>query len=119
MLMKNKLSKMSLLGNWHTEDIDSGQLKFSVFSTGSWSKKYAHSQSSYSVYFSVERSGKSYVQDIRAKLQITWCFFAKQKYGRATDLSIVTYQKVSDYSYDFQSILIKKGEERKIRLCFN
>ena len=38
MLMKNKLSKMSLLGNWHTEDIDSERLKFSVFSTGSWSK---------------------------------------------------------------------------------
>ena len=38
MLMKNKLSKMSLLGNWHTEYIDSERLKFSVFSTGSWSK---------------------------------------------------------------------------------
>ena len=65
MLMKNKLSKISLLGNWHAEDIDSERLKFSVFSTVSWSKKYAHSQSSYSVYFSVERSGKSYVQDCK------------------------------------------------------
>ena len=36
MLIKNKLSKMSLLGNCHTEDIDSERLKISVFSTGSW-----------------------------------------------------------------------------------
>ena len=52
-------------------------------------------------------------------LQITWCIFAKQKYGKATDLSIVTYENVFDYSYDFESILIEKGLERKIRLCFN
>ena len=61
MLMKNKLSEISLLGNWHTEDSDSERLKFSVFSTGSWSIVN-------SVYFSVERSGKSYIQGIRAKL---------------------------------------------------
>ena len=51
-------------------------------------------------------------------LQITWCIFAKQKYGKATDLSIVTYENVFDYSY-FESILIEKGLERKIWLCFN
>ena len=52
-------------------------------------------------------------------LQITWCIFAKQKYGKATDLSIVTIENVFDYSYDFESILIEKGVERKILLCFN
>ena len=52
-------------------------------------------------------------------LQITWCIFAKQKYGEATDLSIVPYENVFDYSYDFESILIEKGVERKLRLCFN
>ena len=52
-------------------------------------------------------------------LQITWCIFAKQKYGKVTDLSIVTYENVFDYSYDFESILIEKGLERKIWLCFN
>ena len=44
-------------------------------------------------------------------LQITWCIFAKQKYGKATDLSIVTFENVFDYSYDFESILIEKGVE--------
>ena len=67
MLMKNKLSKMSLLGNWHTEDIDS-ERKILCFFSWFLVKKYAHSQSSYSVYFSVERSGKSYIQEKRAKL---------------------------------------------------
>ena len=67
-LMKNNLSKMSLLENWHTEDFDGEQLKFSVFFNRFLVKNYAHSQSSCSVYFSVERSGKSYVQGIRAKL---------------------------------------------------
>ena len=43
----------------------------------------------------------------------------KQKNGKATDLSIVTYENVFDYSYDFESILIEKGLERKVRLCFN
>ena len=52
-------------------------------------------------------------------LQITWCIFAKQKPGKAADLSIVTFENVFDYSYDFESILIEKGVERKIRLCFN
>ena len=47
-------------------------------------------------------------------LQITWCIFAKQKYGKATDLSIVTYEIVFDYSSDFESILIEKGAKRKI-----
>ena len=47
-------------------------------------------------------------------LQINWCIFAKQKYGKATDLSIVTYENVFEYSYDFESIPIEKGVERKI-----
>ena len=52
-------------------------------------------------------------------LQITCCIFAKQKYRKATDLPIVTYENVYDYSYEFESILIEKGVERKFRLCFN
>ena len=61
---------MSLLGNWHNEDIDSERLKFSVFSTGSWSKNmHIHNRRIVCiVYYSVERSGKSYIQGIRAML---------------------------------------------------
>ena len=33
-MLNNKIDKMSLIGNWHTEDIDQGNLTFSVFSTG-------------------------------------------------------------------------------------
>ena len=127
MLMKNKLSKMSLLGNWHTEDIDSERLKFCFFN---WFlvKKYAHSQSSYSVFSRwkevANHTFKEYEQSCKEQfysselLQITWCIFAKQKYKKATDLSIVTYENVFDYSYDYESILIEKEVERKIRLCF-
>ena len=50
MLTKNKLSKMSHLGNWHTEDIDGERLKFSVFSTGSWSKNM-HIHNRHIVFF--------------------------------------------------------------------
>ena len=128
MLMKNKLSKMSLLGNWHTENIDSERLKFSVFSTGSWSKNM-HIHNRHLVFISwwkevTNHTFKEYEQSCKEQfylselLQITWCIFAKQKYGKATDLSIVTYENVFDYSYDFESILIGKGLERKIRLCF-
>ena len=52
-------------------------------------------------------------------LQITWCIFATKKYGKATDLSIVVYENVFDYLYDFESFLIEKGVERRIRLRFN
>ena len=37
-LWNNELSKMILIGDWHTEDIDSEHLSFSVFSTGTRSK---------------------------------------------------------------------------------
>ena len=52
-------------------------------------------------------------------LQITWCSYAKQKYGKANDLSIATYENVFDYSFNFASILIEKVVERIIRLCFD
>ena len=68
MLMKNKISKMSLLGNWHTEDIDSERIKILCFFNWFLVKKMHIHNSSYIVYFSVERSGKSYIQGIRAKL---------------------------------------------------
>ena len=40
-LMKNKFSKLSLLGNWYTEYIDSERLKFSIFSMVVGQKIYA------------------------------------------------------------------------------
>ena len=52
-------------------------------------------------------------------LQITWCIYAKQKYGEAIDLTFATYENIFDYSFDFNSMMIEKGLERKIRLCFN
>ena len=87
MLMKNKLSKMSLLGNWHTEDIDSEQLKFFVFSTGSLSKNM-HIHNRYIVFISrrkevANHTFKEYEQSCKEQfylselLQITWCIFAK------------------------------------------
>ena len=43
MIRNNELQKMRLLGNWHTEDIDSENISFTVFSTGTSSKKqYIH-----------------------------------------------------------------------------
>ena len=119
MLMKNKLSKMSLLGNWHTEDIDSERLNFSVFSTGSWSKNIVFiaqwKEVANHAFKEYEQSCKEQIY-LSELLQITWCIFAKQKYRKATDLSIVTYENVYDYSYEFESILIEKGVERKFRL---
>ena len=37
-MSKNKIDKINLIGNWHTEDIDQENLTFSVFSTGVRSK---------------------------------------------------------------------------------
>ena len=37
-MLNNKIDKMSLIGKWHTEDIDQENLTFSVFSTGVRSK---------------------------------------------------------------------------------
>ena len=42
-------------------------------------------------------------------LQITWCIYAKQKYGKASDLLIATYENAFDYSFNFASILLRKG----------
>ena len=37
-MLNNKKDKMSLIENWHTEDIDQENLTLSVFSTGIRSK---------------------------------------------------------------------------------
>ena len=37
-MLNNKKDKMSLKGNWHTEDFDQENLTFSVFTTGVRSK---------------------------------------------------------------------------------
>ena len=126
MLMKNKLSKMSFLGNWHTEDIDSERLKL-CFSQLVLGKKNMHIHNRHIVFISrwkevanhtikeYEQSGKVqfYLSEF---LQITWCIFSKQKYGKATDLSIVTCENVFDYSYNFESILIEKRVEKNSTL---
>ena len=89
MLMKNKLSKMSLLGNWHTGDINSDRLKLTVFSTGSWSKNM-HIHNRHIVFISrwketANHTFTEYEQSCKEQfylselLQITWCIFAKQK----------------------------------------
>ena len=44
-------------------------------------------------------------------LQITWCIYAKQKYGKATDLTFATYENIFDYSFDFNLMMIEKGLE--------
>ena len=51
--------------------------------------------------------------------QISWCISTKQKHGTESDLNIADYENVYDYSFDFNSILIDKDLERKIRLCFS
>ena len=39
-------------------------------------------------------------------LQITWCIYAKQNYGKATDLTFATYENILYYSFDFNSMMI-------------
>ena len=52
-------------------------------------------------------------------IERTWCVYAKQKYGKATNLPIATYENIFEFSFDFTSILNEKGVERMIRLCFD
>ena len=51
-------------------------------------------------------------------LQITWCVYAKQKNGKATNLTIDSYENRFNYSFDFDSLMIEKRLKRMIRLCF-
>ena len=93
---------MILIGDWLTEDIDREHLSFSVFSTGTRSKNSCINDP-YIVFISrwkkvADKAPKEYEQSCKEQfylndiLQITWCIYAKQKYGKATDLSIATYE---------------------------
>ena len=117
---------MSLIGNWHTEDIDQENSTFSVFSTGVRSKSSnIHNRQKVLISRFVETAKKEYAQSckqlfyLNELLRITWCVYAKQKNGRATDLIIVTYENRYHYSFDFEFIMIERGVERMIRLCFD
>ena len=65
-MLNNKLDKMSLIGNWHTEDIDQENLTFSVFSTGVRSKS-SESHNRHKVLISrfVEIAKKEYSQSYK------------------------------------------------------
>ena len=38
-----------------------------------------------------------------------WCVYAKQKNGKATDLTIATYKNRFNFSFDLDSMMIEKG----------
>ena len=124
-MLNNKIDKMSFIGNWHTEDIDQENLIFSVFSTGVRSKSCSiHNRHKVVITRFVEIVIKEDAQSCKQQfylkelLQITWCAYAKQKNGKATDLTIATYENRFNYSFDFDSKMVEKGVERMIRLCF-
>ena len=85
-MLNNKIDKMSLIGNWHTEDIDHENLTFSVFSIGVRSKS-SEIHNRHKVFISrfVEVAKKEYSQSykqlfyLNELLQITWCICTKQK----------------------------------------
>ena len=98
-MLKNKIDKMSLIGNWHTEDIDQENLTFSVFSTSVRSKS-SKIHTHYKVLISrfVEIAKKNMLKVVKScfflnePLQITWCVYTKQRNGRAIDVTTATYE---------------------------
>ena len=122
-MWNNELRKMNLMGSWHTSDIDSEHLSFTVFLTGCQIKnEYIHNRYVVFVSRAKEIGNRKYAESCKEQfyldelLQITWCIYAKQKYGKATDLTFATYENIFDYSFDFNSMMIEKGLEQKIRL---
>ena len=106
-LWNNELSKMILIEDWHTEDIDSEHLSFSVFSTGTRSTNSCINDR-YTVFISrwkkiADKATKEYEQSCKEQfhlnnlLQITWCIFAKEKFGKATDLLFATIENVFEH----------------------
>ena len=115
-LWNNELQKMNLMGSWHTSDIDSEHLSSTVFSTGCQIKnKYIHNCHIVFVSRAKEIANREYAESCKEQfyldelLQITWCIYAKQKYGKATDLTFATYENIFDYPFDFNSMMIEKG----------
>ena len=119
-MLNNKIDEMSLIENWHTEDIYQEISNFSVFSTGVRSRsRKIHSRHKVLISRFAEIA-KKYAQNskqlfyLNELLQITWCVDTKQKNGRATDVTIATYENRFNYSFDFGSMMIEKGVERMI-----
>ena len=115
-MLNNKIDKLSLIGNWHTEDIDQENLTFSVFSTGVRSKSSnIHNHHKFLTTRFVEIAKKEFAQSckqlfhLNELLQITWCVYAKQKNSKATELTIATYENRFSYSIGFDSMMIEKG----------
>ena len=124
-MLNNKIDKMSLIGNWHIEDIEQENLTFSVFLTAVRSKtSNIHNRHKVLISKFVEIAKKEYAQSCKQLFylnelsQITWCVYAKQKNGRATDLTIASYENRFNYSFDFDSLMVESRVKRMIRLCF-
>ena len=89
-LLINELSKLILIGDWHTEDIDSEHLSFSVFLTGTLSKNSCINDP-YIVFISrwkkvADKKPKEYEQSckqllyLNELLQIMWCVYKTEKW---------------------------------------
>ena len=124
-IVNGELRKMNLRGNWHKTDIDSEHLSFAEFLTGTGQKKLCL-QKLYIIFIirCREVANIKYAEickelfHLNERLQKTWCILAKQKYGKATNLTLSTCENIFDYSFDFNSMLIEKGVEQTIRLYF-
>ena len=102
-LWNNELRKMNLRGSWHTSDFDSEHLSFTVFSTGCQIKnEYIHNRHIVFVSRAKEIANRENAESCEEQfylfelLQTTWCIYAKQKYGKATDLTFATYENIFD-----------------------
>ena len=120
-IVNGELRKMNLRGNWHKTDIDSEHLSFAEFLTGTRQKNLCL-QKLYIIFIirCREIANIEYAESckelfyLNKRLQKTWCFFAKQKYGKATNLTLSTCENIFDYSLYFNSMLIEKGVEQTI-----
>ena len=120
-MLNSKIDKMSLIENWHTEDLYKENLNFSVFSTGVRSKSSKiHSRHKVLISRFAEIAKKEDAQNCKQLfylneiLHITWCVYKKEKNGKATDVTIATYDNRFNYSFDSDSMMVEKGVERKI-----
>ena len=121
----NELQKTNLMGSWHTSNIDSEHLSFTVFSTGCRIKyEYIHNRHITFVSRAKEIAKREFAGSCKEQfyldelLHITWCIYAKQKYGKATDLTFATYENIFDNSSDFNSMMIEKELVRKKTTLF-
>ena len=46
-------------------------------------------------------------------------YLYKTENGRATDVTFATYENRFNYSFNFDSMMIKKGVEQMIRICYD